>query len=90
MDILKVEIQKGLPRCKWFLPLMNSSKLTQTRAAEISQAYSSCPSTKLVASGYSQGGQLVHNSIALLPAATAEWISKVVIFGDPGMFPFLY
>jgi len=52
-------------------------------AAEISQAYSSCPNTKLVASGYSQGGQIVHNSIALLPAATAEWISKVVIFGDP-------
>jgi len=44
-----------------------------------------CPDTKLVASGYSQGGQLVHNAAAQLPAATASWISKVVVFGDPGM-----
>jgi hypothetical protein len=68
---------------------MNRNKLICNRASEISQAYSSCPNTKLVASGYSQGGQLVHNSIGLLPAATAEWISKVVIFGDPGIFPCL-
>jgi len=37
-----------------------------------------------VASGYSQGGQIVHNAAAQLPADTAAWISKVVIFGDPG------
>lgn len=58
-------------------------------AVQIEAAKAACPSTKLVASGYSQGGQLVHNSIAMLPAATAEWISKVVIFGDPGMHVFL-
>jgi len=50
---------------------------------QIQAAYEACPSTKLVASGYSQGGQLVHNAIGLLPAAVASWISKVVIFGDP-------
>jgi hypothetical protein len=33
--------------------------------------------------GYSQGGQLVHNAAALLPAATTAQISSVVIFGDP-------
>lgn len=54
-----------------------------TMASEIESAKAKCPNTKLVVSGYSQGGQLVHNSIALLPAATASWISKVVIFGDP-------
>ncbi|TVY82425.1 Cutinase [Lachnellula suecica] len=53
-------------------------------ASEIAAAYAACPNTKLVASGYSQGGQIVHNSIGKLPAATAAWISKVVIFGDPG------
>ncbi|PQE16247.1 hypothetical protein CJF32_00010744 [Rutstroemia sp. NJR-2017a WRK4] len=52
-------------------------------AKEIKAAYASCPNTKLVVAGYSQGGQLVHNSIALLPAAVAKWISSVVIFGDP-------
>jgi cutinase len=54
-------------------------------ASEIAALYKACPSTKAIVSGYSQGGQLVHNAIALLPAATAAWISKVVMFGDPCM-----
>ncbi|PMD54538.1 carbohydrate esterase family 5 protein [Hyaloscypha bicolor E] len=52
-------------------------------AIQIEAAYEACPKTKLVASGYSQGGQVVHNAIGLLPATVAAWISKVVIFGDP-------
>ncbi|TVY34657.1 Cutinase [Lachnellula subtilissima] len=52
-------------------------------AKQISAAMAACPNTKLVASGYSQGGQIVHNAAAQLPAATASWISKVVVFGDP-------
>jgi cutinase len=52
-------------------------------AKEIQQAYAACPNTKLIASGYSQGGQLVHNAAAQLPAAVAQWISSAVIFGDP-------
>jgi len=52
-------------------------------AVQIEAAYKACPNTKLVASGYSQGGQIVHNAIGLLPATVAAWISKVVIFGDP-------
>lgn len=54
------------------------------RAIQIQQAHAKCPNTKLVASGYSQGGQIVHNAAALLPAAVGSWISSVVIFGDPG------
>lgn len=34
-------------------------------------------------SGYSQGGQLVHNAAKLLPASTMAQVSSVVIFGDP-------
>jgi len=56
---------------------------SQEMADQIQQAYSQCPSTKLVASGYSQGGQIVHNAAALLPADVGSWISSVVIFGDP-------
>ncbi|PVH88783.1 carbohydrate esterase family 5 protein [Cadophora sp. DSE1049] len=52
-------------------------------ATQIATAFKTCPNTKLVVSGYSQGGQLVHNALASLPAATAAWVSKVVIFGDP-------
>jgi len=42
-----------------------------------------CPNTKIVMSGYSQGGQLVHNAAKLLPAKTMAAVSSVVIFGDP-------
>jgi cutinase len=56
-----------------------------SRAAQIEQAFSLCPDTKLISSGYSQGAQLVHKSAALLPADVAEWITAVVVFGDPGM-----
>ncbi|KUJ23206.1 carbohydrate esterase family 5 protein, partial [Mollisia scopiformis] len=52
-------------------------------ATQIESAYSLCPNTKLIASGYSQGGQIIHNAIGELPADVASWISKVVIFGDP-------
>lgn len=31
----------------------------------------------------------MHNALASLPAATAAWVSKVVIFGDPSTFPLL-
>jgi cutinase len=34
-------------------------------------------------SGYSQGGQIVHNAAKLLPAATMAKVNSVVIFGDP-------
>ncbi|KAK3933611.1 cutinase [Diplogelasinospora grovesii] len=56
---------------------------SQQMAADVTQALSACPSTKLVMSGYSQGGQIVHNAAKLLPAATMAKVSSVVIFGDP-------
>ncbi|KAF7364843.1 Cutinase [Mycena venus] len=37
----------------------------------------------LVTSGYSQGGQLVHNSARLLSASVLSHIKAAVIFGDP-------
>ncbi|RDL37274.1 Cutinase [Venustampulla echinocandica] len=52
-------------------------------ARQIEAARKACPNTKLIAGGYSQGGQIVHNAAKLLSADTAQWISKVVIFGDP-------
>ncbi|KAF5365231.1 hypothetical protein D9758_005409 [Tetrapyrgos nigripes] len=52
-------------------------------AADITSAASSCPNAKIVSSGYSQGGQLVHNSAAMLSASVLARINAVVIFGDP-------
>jgi len=47
------------------------------------QASTQCPDTKIVLSGYSQGGQLVHNAAKMLSAALTAEINSVVIFGDP-------
>jgi len=50
------------------------------RAVQIEAAYKACPNTKLVASGYSQGGQIVHNAIGLLPATVAAWSKSFLVF----------
>ncbi len=55
----------------------------KSRADDINTVLQTCPDTKLVISGYSQGGQLVHNAAALLPAETMAKVNSVVIFGDP-------
>ncbi|KAJ7439222.1 cutinase [Mycena latifolia] len=52
-------------------------------AQDITNAANSCPSAAIVSVGYSQGGQLVHNSAKQLSSAVAARISAVVIFGDP-------
>jgi len=52
------------------------------RADDVTQALQSCPNTKVVMSGYSQGGQLVHNAAKIL-GSTMNKVSSVVIFGDP-------
>ncbi|THV46413.1 hypothetical protein BGAL_0388g00050 [Botrytis galanthina] len=56
---------------------------SKTMASMVTSTLSSCPDTKIVISGYSQGGQLVHNAAKLLPADTTAKISSAVIFGDP-------
>lgn len=54
-----------------------------TLAALVARAVTQCPSTKILISGYSQGGQLVHNGAKLLTSAQVARVSAVVIFGDP-------
>lgn len=52
--------------------------------AQLAQkAVGDCPSSKVVISGYSQGGQLVHNAAAMLPADVSGKLAGAVIFGDP-------
>ncbi|RDW65436.1 cutinase-2 [Coleophoma crateriformis] len=58
----------------------NGSKLM---AQLVGQAQTKCPNTKVVMSGYSQGGQLVHNAAKMLTAAQASNVNSVLIFGDP-------
>ncbi|KAF7194051.1 Cutinase [Pseudocercospora fuligena] len=54
----------------------------QKMASLVATAVQKCPSTKVVLSGYSQGGQLVHNAGRLLGSLGAL-VSSAVIFGDP-------
>ncbi|PBP21891.1 alpha/beta-Hydrolase [Diplocarpon rosae] len=56
---------------------------SETAAKLVEQAITQCPKTKLVLSGYSQGGQIVHNAAAKLSAEISSKISSVVVFGDP-------
>ncbi|KAJ7080516.1 cutA, cutinase A [Mycena epipterygia] len=54
-----------------------------TMAQDVTNAANSCPNAAIVSSGYSQGGQLVHNSAKQLSSSVAARINAVVIFGDP-------
>jgi predicted esterase len=63
----------------------NGSKLM---AQLVGQAQTKCPNTKVVISGYSQGGQLVHNSAKMLNATTAAAVSSGKL--PPPMFPLLF
>ncbi|KAL3428069.1 cutinase [Phlyctema vagabunda] len=56
---------------------------SQAMAQMVSDAVANCPQAKVVMSGYSQGGQLVHNAASSLPADTMAKVSSVIIFGDP-------
>jgi cutinase len=51
-------------------------------ASLVSQALSQCPSTKVVVSGYSQGGMVVHNAFSS-HGLTSKQIAAAVQFGDP-------
>jgi len=56
---------------------------SQTTASLVERAEAQCPDTKVLLSGYSQGGQLVHNAAKLLTASQSNMVAAVVIFGDP-------
>lgn len=91
------EALRGAQRCKlpirrflsFFVERSGHSLLTEAnqlhRASLVTKAFTNCPNTKIVMSGYSQGAQLVHNAASELSTSTMEKVSAVVTFGDPGM-----
>ncbi|KKY20952.1 putative cutinase family protein [Diplodia seriata] len=56
---------------------------TAAMVAQAQKALTSCPDTKIVLSGYSQGAMLVHHAVAKLTAAQKARVVAAVTFGDP-------
>ncbi|KAJ6458663.1 cutinase, partial [Mycena vitilis] len=54
-----------------------------TMAADLTSAAAACPNAAIFSVGYSQGGQLVHNSAKQLSADVSSRINAALIFGDP-------
>ncbi|KAI1840846.1 hypothetical protein JX266_012928 [Neoarthrinium moseri] len=55
---------------------------SQAMTKQAQQALSSCPETKLILTGYSQGAMVVHNSAKLLGSQVST-VGAAVTFGDP-------
>ncbi|EOD51797.1 hypothetical protein GTA08_BOTSDO09527 [Neofusicoccum parvum] len=56
---------------------------SQFCAQMVKKAISSCPETKIVLAGYSQGAQQVHGCLIDLSADEAAKVAAAVTFGDP-------
>jgi len=54
-----------------------------TMAKMVKSAADSCPKSRIVMGGYSQGGQVVHRAANQLPQDASSHVKAVVIFGDP-------
>jgi cutinase len=51
-------------------------------ASLVKQSLAQCPSSKIVVSGYSQGGMVVHNAFSS-QGLSSKQVSAAVQFGDP-------
>ncbi|KAF5377898.1 hypothetical protein D9615_006822 [Tricholomella constricta] len=54
-----------------------------TMANSVTSKASSCPSTKIVISGYSQGAQVAHLAAGKMSATVQNRVNAAVVFGDP-------
>jgi cutinase len=52
-------------------------------AAHIQDTVASCPKTKLVLGGYSQGSTVIDLASNAMPAAVADHVAAVALFGEP-------
>ncbi|KAJ2922568.1 hypothetical protein H1R20_g14518, partial [Candolleomyces eurysporus] len=55
----------------------------RTMANSVTSTANSCPNTKIVISGYSQGAQVTHLAARQLSSAIQNRVVAVVTFGDP-------
>lgn len=63
---------------------VNSSRDGANNAdAQIQQTVASCPNTKLVLGGYSQGAAVIDTSTMTMPPRVADHVAAVAVFGNP-------
>ncbi|KAF2684637.1 carbohydrate esterase family 5 protein [Lentithecium fluviatile CBS 122367] len=62
---------------------LNSTEGVPSMASFINQAITSCPDSKILVPGHSQGALVVRSTTDSLPADTMSKINSVVTFGDP-------
>lgn len=65
-----------------FLPGGADPKDVKAMQAEIAQILTTCPSTKLVVGGYSQGAALTHRALESLPEDQKSKIVAAFTYGD--------
>ncbi|KAH8880115.1 putative cutinase [Thozetella sp. PMI_491] len=56
---------------------------TESMTSFLQKTQQTCPQSKIILGGYSQGGQVVHNTANTVGAAGMASVNSVVIFGDP-------
>jgi predicted esterase len=61
---------------------MALNHISQAMAKLAQEVLTSCPDTKLVLSGYSQGAMVVHNALSA-QGLDGSKVAAVVCFGDP-------
>ncbi|GLB42494.1 putative catalyzes the hydrolysis of cutin, a polyester that forms the structure of plant cuticle [Lyophyllum shimeji] len=54
-----------------------------TMGNSVTSKANSCPNTKIVISGYSQGAQVTHLAAGMLSSAIQNRVNAAVVFGDP-------
>src|SRR6202000_3157667 len=52
-------------------------------SAHIQEVVASCPNTKLVLGGYSQGATVIDLATTSMPAPVADHVAAVALFGEP-------
>ena len=52
-------------------------------SAHIQNTVASCPNTKIVLGGYSQGATVIDSATQAMPASVADHVAAVALFGEP-------
>ncbi|WP_078449342.1 cutinase family protein [Mycobacterium tuberculosis] len=61
----------------------SASNGSDDASAHIQRTVASCPNTRIVLGGYSQGATVIDLSTSAMPPAVADHVAAVALFGEP-------